>query len=53
MLTAKGLRSLECTAIVYNNINAGHNKEIMEGCRTLSEYAELIRRQEGKLRGGH
>ena len=47
----KGDASLECTAIVYN-INAGHNKEIMEGCRTLSEYAELIRRQRESYRAG-
>lgn len=47
----KGDASLECTAIVYN-INAGHNKEIMEGCRTLSEYAELIRRQRESYKAG-
>lgn len=47
----KGEASLECTAIVYN-INAGHNKAIMEGCRTLADYAELIRRQRENHRSG-
>ena len=33
--------SLECTAEVLN-INAGHNQDLLNGCRTLSEYAALI-----------
>lgn len=32
---------LECVATVLN-INAGHNKELMEKCRTLYEYAEFV-----------
>ena len=34
---------LELKAVVLN-INMGHNKELMEGCRTLWEYAEYVRR---------
>ena len=30
--------------VVVLNINMGHNKELMEGCRTLWEYAEYVRR---------
>ena len=33
--------SLECRTIVLN-INLGYNKEIMEKCRKLKEYAEFI-----------
>ena len=34
---------LELKAVVLN-INMGHNKELMDGCRTLWEYAEYVRR---------
>lgn len=33
--------ALECTAVVLN-INYGHNKEIMEGCRKLYEYSFFV-----------
>lgn len=33
--------ALECTAVVLN-INYGHNKELMEKCKTLKEYAQLV-----------
>ena len=33
--------SLECTAVVLN-INLGKNRELMEKCRPLKEYAEFI-----------
>ena len=33
--------SLECTALVLN-VNYGHNKELMERCKTLKEYAQFI-----------
>ena len=33
--------SLECTALILN-VNYGHNKELMERCRTLKEYAQFI-----------
>lgn len=32
---------LECTATVIN-INLGHSKDILNGCQTLSEYAQLV-----------
>ncbi len=35
--------SLECTALVLN-INFGHNRELMAGCRRLYEYSYLISR---------
>ena len=35
--------SLELKAEVLN-INAGHNRELLETCRTLGEYAEYVRR---------
>ena len=35
--------SLELKAEVLN-INAGHNRELVEMCRTLGEYAEYVRR---------
>lgn len=46
---------LECTATVIN-INLGHNKEILDSCRTLFEYAQLVAKvreytSEGKLLG--
>lgn len=33
--------ALECTAVVLN-INLGHNRELMERCRTLKEYSQFI-----------
>lgn len=33
--------ALECTAVVLN-INLGHNKKLMERCKRLKEYAQLI-----------
>lgn len=33
--------ALECTAIVLN-INYGHNRELMEKCRKLSDYAYFV-----------
>ena len=33
--------ALECRALVLN-INSGHNRELMEKCRRLQEYAEFI-----------
>ena len=33
--------SLECTALVLN-VNYGHNKDLMERCKTLKEYAQFI-----------
>ena len=35
--------SIEVTATVYN-INAGNNSELMERCRTLSEYSAFMER---------
>ncbi len=43
--------SLECTALVLN-INFGHNKELMAGCRRLYEYAYLISRIRYRLSQG-
>lgn len=37
----QGEYCLECVATVLN-INAGHNKELMEKCRILYEYAEFV-----------
>ena len=34
---------LELKAVVLN-INMGHNKELLEACRTLREYAEYVRK---------
>ncbi|MBE5859158.1 MAG: hypothetical protein E7301_03405 [Butyrivibrio sp.] len=31
------------TADVYN-VNLGHNKQLLDGCKTLSDYSELIAR---------
>ena len=42
--------SIEVTARVLN-INAGHNAELMEASRNLSEYAELIRRLKEAVNG--
>ncbi len=40
----EGLRpALECRATILN-INSGHNRELMEKCRRLHEYAEFIQR---------
>ena len=33
--------SLECTALMLN-VNYGHNKELMERCKTLKQYAQFI-----------
>ena len=33
--------ALECRALVLN-INSGHNRELMEKCQRLQEYAEFI-----------
>lgn len=33
--------SLECTALVLN-VNYGHNKDLMERCKTLKEYAQFV-----------
>ena len=33
--------ALECTALVLN-VNYGHNKDLMERCKTLKEYAQFI-----------
>lgn len=33
--------ALECTALVLN-VNYGKNKELMERCRTLKEYAQFV-----------
>ena len=33
--------SLECTALVLN-VNYGHNKELMDRCKTLKQYAQFI-----------
>ena len=33
--------ALVCTALVLN-VNYGHNKELMERCKTLKEYAQFI-----------
>lgn len=33
--------ALECRALILN-INSGHNRELMEKCRRLQEYAEFI-----------
>ena len=33
--------SLECVTLVLN-VNYGHNKELMERCKTLKEYAQFI-----------
>ncbi len=32
---------MECTALVLN-VNYGHNKELMERCKTLKQYAQFI-----------
>ncbi len=32
---------MECTALV-RNVNYGHNKELMERCKTLKEYAQFV-----------
>ena len=39
----EGKVSLELKVDVLN-INAGHNKELLETCRTLGDYAEYVRR---------
>ena len=39
--TANGVEGFEWTATV-KNINIGHNKELMESCKTLKEYAQFV-----------
>ncbi len=40
-LAAPGAPALECTALVLN-INYGKNRELMEKCRKLGEYAQFV-----------
>ncbi len=40
-LAAPGAPALECTALVLN-INYGKNRELMEKCRMLGEYAHFV-----------
>lgn len=40
--------ALECTAIQLN-VNYGHNRDLMEKCRRLSDYAALISKVREKL----
>ncbi len=40
-LTAPGAPALECTALVLN-INYGKNRELMEKCEKLGEYAQFV-----------
>ncbi len=48
----EGLRpALECRATILN-INSGHNRELMEKCRRLHEYAEFIQRIRDNLQKG-
>ncbi len=42
--------SIELTVKVYN-INEGHNKELMEACKTLSEYATFVEMSRNALKG--
>lgn len=45
----KGLQpALECTATLLN-INLGHNRELMEKCRILKEYAQFIQMIRSKI----
>lgn len=43
--------ALECMAVVLN-INFGHNKALMEKCRTLKEYAQFIEMIRGYVSEG-
>ena len=43
--------ALECKALILN-INSGHNRELMEKCRRLQEYAEFIREIRKNLQKG-
>ena len=43
--------ALECRATILN-INSGHNRELMEKCRRLEEYAEFIQRIRDNLQKG-
>lgn len=40
--------ALECTATLLN-INLGHNRELMEKCRILKEYAQFIQMIRSKI----
>ena len=42
---------MECRATILN-INSGHNRELMEKCRRLEEYAEFIQRIRDNLQKG-
>lgn len=44
--------ALDCTA-EYININFGHNKELMDACRILWEYAYFIQAVRTNLKTGH
>lgn len=47
-----GLRpALECRVTILN-INSGHNRELMEKCHRLGEYAEFIQRIRDNLQKG-
>ena len=48
----RGSGCLECTAQMMN-INRGHNKELMEKCRRLWEYAEFIAEVNDNLAQGY
>lgn len=43
--------ALECTATLLN-INLGHNRELMEKCRILKEYAQFIYIIRSKIAAG-
>lgn len=47
----KGNPALECKAVVLN-VNLGYNKEVMEKCKKLKEYAQYIARVRTFLRAG-
>lgn len=46
-----GEPALECTARLLN-INYGHNKELMDKCKKLREYAVLVKRVRENLKNG-
>lgn len=43
--------ALECRATILN-INSGHNRELMEKCQRLQEYAEFVREIRKNLQKG-
>ena len=43
--------SLECSALMLN-INLGHNRELMDNCRKLWEYAVFVKRIRERLAAG-